>query len=973
MPDIVVKQHIDNFLVTNTIQEAQNALGIPNFPLTANWTNASTTVIANSGDWGFGGDSYTAVSSNSAKWGLGYEGYTSVLNTSANWNKGYSAYTALTSSSANWDNTYTAVTTTSSNWNKGYSGYTSITGVSASWNSTFATVFASSAVWNGGTSLSTLTATSANWDKGYNGYTALTATSGNWNKGYSAYSSMTASSGLWNSVHSTVLNASANWNTSYALLTSLSSNSVVLSILTGASANWNTSYALLTALSGRWNTSYSVLTATSGNWNLGYSAYTSMTASSGLWNSVHSTVLNTSANWNASYSVLTATSGNWNRGYNGYTALTATSGNWDKGYNGYTALTATSGNWDRGYSAYTAMTATSSSWNTARTFVNHTSSARFDSMYRTRARWTGVKNYNTNSDQIRFCTFGDSYATAPSTWLKANLGNGGDLYEMQSATLTNGASLVNRVTPDPYTTDFNYISLPTGGIARYGPDSSIPATNLVMVYYVARSGGGTFKLQVDSNANGTWLDIGTTIDTNNSDVDTITRYSLNIASLGLHFTGAQAQAFRVRAVGVSGTCRLLHGGVVMNDLVNQRANGAVGMDIAQGGTTPDQWDGVSQDFFTQLLGPYDPHIIFVCAAETLVAWQTWWPSVYTKMRTAAPNADFVFIGSHPTTNDTNPLSNEASDTYLREFAAANNETFVETRRFFPPWQRDDTVGQAIYADGVHLNTAGNEIKLNLIADELQWFATAINRSSGRTGAAGTTLTLTTGMTGSAPSIIFQNFADSNTSYQGGRRLQLFNTIDQPGEARLAFVNQNSEIGALFGNYGFAATRGFGMLGTGQTVRATVPRGAVDALNFYGPAMVTSINSTAVPAVIHEWRFGTTATAAGTIVGVMTPPGEIRLNNGVGIREDGTAPWGGSATLAGGTAFIATTKSDITARNRGFVNYRHRPNVNTGFLSLCSSNQGEEKGVRIYSTNASDNNVVDWILFNGWTGAINQNF
>lgn len=589
-----------------------------------------------------------------------------------------------------------------------------------------------------------------------------------------------------------------------------------------------------------------------------------------------------------------------------------------------------------------------------------------DRMFKTRARWPNTI-YGTLGNQLRVLTFGDSYAYSPFEWMMSQLGNGGVLYEPQNATLAGGATLVNTgidnstVQPWSYTTNFNYVNLIANSTATYRQSSYIPleVTQTVWVYYVARNNGGTFKVQTDDNESGTWTDVpGGTIDTNNSGADTILRFYHD-------FGNGNERARRVRVVGISGDCRLLHAGCLTGN-TTMRNNGVTFMNVAQGGTVPQQWDTVTQANFTALLQAYDPHLIFVCCAETLQSLQTHWPSVSNKFRTACPNADFIIMGSHPTTNLTSALASEPTDEYFRLWCDQNNFDFVDVRPLFPDWQRNDSVGQAIFADGVHLAPRGYKIMQNAVVSRLRWLAPDQNRNvlpSFATPPALTDLTLTKQNLTSAigPTLRLQAYNSTNSSHLGGFTAHVVRNPD--GAHRLAFA-LNQAYGMVIGN-GVAVSSGFDLIGSdyaNPVGTGSFPRSALDAATLYGPSTITSVASNATGTnAIQRWRFGTDRTNVGTNVAALYLDGTFALAKELVLNGGGSAPVCGRVQLSGGTAtvnagtqsFAAGGKHSVVATYEGTLNA-----ANAGFLSV-SIGAGT---ITINSTNAADNHAVNWMAF-----------
>ena len=114
MPDVVVSNHINDLLRSQSSSVSRSILGVSLIDnLSSNWQNTFTTVQSNSADWELGYTGYTGLTSLSANW---QNAYNSVNNLSSSWSSGYTGYVSLTTLSSNWQNTYTTVQNYSAGW-----------------------------------------------------------------------------------------------------------------------------------------------------------------------------------------------------------------------------------------------------------------------------------------------------------------------------------------------------------------------------------------------------------------------------------------------------------------------------------------------------------------------------------------------------------------------------------------------------------------------------------------------------------------------------------------------------------------------------------------------------------------------------------------------------------------------------------------------------------------------------------------
>jgi len=224
-----------------------------------------------------------------------------------------SAFSTVNASSASWGAAYTTTNSKSANWDSVYSSFNTQSAANASVFSTVQTYSATS--WNyQGTDIKALT---ANWESTYTDFKSQSAAN------TSVYSTTNSKSANWDSVYSQVYSLSDSWGTggspqtlsfneSNALLTISSGNSVSLSALSGSSTgsaidvgvraltgNWQSTYTDFSAQSANNASVYSTVNSTSANWNSVYSSFNTQSAANA---SVYSSVNSVSANWNSVYS-----------------------------------------------------------------------------------------------------------------------------------------------------------------------------------------------------------------------------------------------------------------------------------------------------------------------------------------------------------------------------------------------------------------------------------------------------------------------------------------------------------------------------------------------------------------------------------------------------------------------------------------------------------------------------------------------
>lgn len=223
------------------------------------------------------------------------------------------------------------------------------------------------------------------------------------------------------------------------------------------------------------------------------------------------------------------------------------------------------------------------------------------------------------------------------------------------------------------------------------------------VYYFRENGAGTFKLQWSDNGSA-YADIsGGTVDAHTAGARTLTKFTVTINS-------SFSQSFSIRAVGVNtgtnpaGSTKIIGLGG-FNSASGTRPKGVTTWDIGLGGSEPSQWVSMPQADFTTALQGFAPDVIFIRGWETLVQWQTHFPTLVSRIRTALPRVDIVVVGRTPT--DTEPgLEDTDQDRYLRGYCHANDIYFIDVKRHLP--NRADMIsrGWMTAPDGVHLTESG---------------------------------------------------------------------------------------------------------------------------------------------------------------------------------------------------------------------------------------------------------------------------
>ena len=255
-----------------------NPTPLTNSILQSVWNSTNTTVYNLSGEWT---NAYTSVNANSAVWATG-----SPLASSA--------YITINSLSANDISVYTTVSANSASWST----------ASTLASSVYTTVYQNSGTWNAG---------SGGGNPSVN--SAVIANSGNWN---SSFYTLTALSGSWYATTSTVYNNSGGW-TAAALATQ--------TVIAPFSAQWQTAYSSnvtfsannitvynsVSSLSAQWQSSYNVSLSTApGVASINNNFATNIAPFSAQWNNVSYTYMfyDSAAN-NSNFNTVNSLSAGW--------------------------------------------------------------------------------------------------------------------------------------------------------------------------------------------------------------------------------------------------------------------------------------------------------------------------------------------------------------------------------------------------------------------------------------------------------------------------------------------------------------------------------------------------------------------------------------------------------------------------------------------------------------------------------------
>lgn len=296
--------------------------------------------------------------------------------------------------------------------------------------------------------------------------------------------------------------------------------------------------------------------------------------------------------------------------------------------------------------------------------------------------------------QLRCLLVGDSWATMPTDQLCGAFGFGGMFIAGWNSNYSGGSVTTGDYSATP---TGNYVTLGSGGTAIFGNNTNTSgiAGRTVKVYYIAVNGGGSFKVQTDKLAAGTWTDIsGSTTSTNNSGTAT-----LQVAT----FTMSARDFYRVQVVGMSGNSKIV-GAAVYENTNNGGGDsqpGAAFMDLSFGGTSMDQWLTAGQTNWTTIVGDFAPQLVTIKADDNLSTWEGYLQTLITTIKTASPLSDIVIVSDHP--QYMNWKGNQDRNNYISTIAAKNGCLYIDAVNYLPDyltayalgWYNEGSLGSAL--------------------------------------------------------------------------------------------------------------------------------------------------------------------------------------------------------------------------------------------------------------------------------------
>lgn len=417
----------------------------------------------------------------------------------------------------------------------------------------------------------------------------------------------------------------------------------------------------------------------------------------------------------------------------------------------------------------------------------------------------------------------------------------------------------------------------------------VPVSRAVVVYFT-ESSAGTFKLQWSTDGS-TWTDISGASYNCAGGARTLVYQSVVI-------DGNLCNNYRVRAIGTSGTCRIvalgamLPGPAVAN---GNRPQGAVVWDMGEGGSVPSDWVAMPAGQFTTAIQGFDPDVAFIRGWDTLADWQANLPTLVSRLRTAKPLIDIIVVGRHPTNVDgaeQTGLLDTPQDAWVRAYCRDNNMTFVDVKPYLPTWSEGVSRGWYNNSDGVHLTELGEQAVDVIVRDHIPILRGSVGH---RWKLIGTTpsreyLHHVQGIIGTGDNNFkFVGTTSSSANSVGivlpdGNTEANFQNLPGTGFARLKTISgwlHDGRLGFINGNT-LTGIMGSGRLwiGNAGTFTGNVEGGINKQI---GAGIVTQAPATNAPAAmfgaiasqtadIVEFRTGASTTSDGTKVGGITATG-----------------------------------------------------------------------------------------------------
>ncbi|MEK7609723.1 MAG: tail fiber domain-containing protein [Patescibacteria group bacterium] len=225
-----------------------------------------------------------------------------------------------------------------------------------------------------------------------------------------------------------------------------------------------------------------------------------------------------------------------------------------------------------------------------------------------------------------------------------------------------------------------------------GSDStSSTFANILKVYYVQQSSGGTFKIQTSLDG-ASWVD-EQTVDSSGATAGVVVSVTKTIGM------------YRIRVLGVTGTSKIISLAARLTDSSNSWRSGIVAVGpygLGQGGKTLANFSSVDPNILNPIMQNIQPDLLFFELKGTVDA--TVMPTYYNLFDTAY-STDWIILGTNPSSDPTTNTAVAETVDYLRQFAKDNNQNFLSLYDIWGTWQNGYDIGMQ-NVDGTHPTTDG---------------------------------------------------------------------------------------------------------------------------------------------------------------------------------------------------------------------------------------------------------------------------
>jgi hypothetical protein len=324
--------------------------------------------------------------------------------------------------------------------------------------------------------------------------------------------------------------------------------------------------------------------------------------------------------------------------------------------------------------------------------------------------------------------FGDSYAVAPVEQLESKYGKLGRFIVLPYGTLGSGAALG----PTDFTRSpsGNYVDLGLNQTISTGSDGSVSGAKIKVLYNVDPA-YGAFKIQhrrVDLGSFTDALTVDGAVSVNGATSAAMASVDVTPGTYEIRVIGNTSGKV-VRIIGLGMDCGPI------SSLAERSGVTTIFSDI--GGSSIAMWNQTPQHIWNALFGGANgiaPDVLFYKADDSAAAWSADFPSLVSKVQTAAPNTAIVVVGRHPTAAVPEGGVLNSEDLALRSLCETNGWLYVPSRLHFPSATVMEAADLLRPAGDVHLRPNGTLLQKQIIMQYLWPLAdNMIDATQGVTG------------------------------------------------------------------------------------------------------------------------------------------------------------------------------------------------------------------------------------------------